>query len=112
VVFAAFHGALVAAFGQAGLVGSFFVLALQFASSGILLPVEILAPVFASLSPYLPLTWASSGFQQILTGGSSAIATGSVIALILFGVASLVVALVALRRSRRTAVIGLLAPAA
>jgi len=109
--FTAFHAALWAAFGRAGLVGSFLVLALQLAASGVILPVEALAPGAAWISPYLPLSWATTGLQQVITSGSAGLTAGSVIGLALFGAACVVVAAAVLRRTRRNAVLGMLAPA-
>lgn len=109
VVFTAFHLALVAAVGRAGLIVSFLVLAVQFAASGVLLPVEFLAPFFGAISPFLPLGWATAGLQQILTAGSAAVIAGAVVPLILFGIGSLLLGRAVLARSRRRALVNRLA---
>jgi putative membrane protein len=106
--FTAFHAALTIAFGRAGLIASFILLALQLAAAGLVLPTELLAPPFAAISPFLPLSWATTGMQQILTSGSGAAVAGSAAALLVFGALSVGLAAVALRRTRRAAAIGLL----
>lgn len=110
--FTAFHAALAIAFGRPGLIGSFVVLAVQLAALGSIVPVEALAPPFAAVSPYLPLTWATSGLQQIITSGSAAEALGMGGALFVFGAGSVLIATIALGRTRRAVALGLLPSAA
>jgi putative membrane protein len=105
--FTAFHAALTVAFGRPGLIGSFIALALQLAALGIV-PTEALAPPFAAISPYLPLTWATTGLQQIITSGSASTAIGMAIALLAFGAVSVLAAAIALGRTRRAVALGLL----
>jgi putative membrane protein len=105
--FTAFHYLLTIGLGRAGLVISLFLLALQIAATGALFPTQLLSAPFQAISPYLPLSWATTGMQQIVTGGSASVAIGSAVALVVFGVASVLVALLAIRRTRRATALGL-----
>ncbi len=107
LAFTAFHAALTIAFGRPGLIGSFIVLAVQLAAMGIV-PTEALAPPFAAISPYLPLTWATTGLQQIITSGSASVVVGMAVALLAFGALSAAFAAFALGRTRRAVALGLL----
>jgi len=109
--FTAFHYLLTIGLGRGGLVISLLLLALQLAAAGAIFPVEVLTAPFRWISPYLPLTWAVSGMQQIITGGSAGVAIGAGAALLAFGAASVAVAGLAIRRTRRAGALGLLAPA-
>ena len=104
--FTAFHYLLTIGFGRAGLLISLFLLALQIAVVGIF-PVQLLSAPFQWISPFLPLTWATTGMQQIVTGASAGTAIGSAVALLLFGLASVLVANLAIRRTRRARALGL-----
>jgi putative membrane protein len=104
--FTAFHYLLTIGLGRAGLIISLFLLALQIAAVGVA-PLQLLSAPFQAISPYLPLSWAVNGMQQIVTGGSAASAIGSAVALLAFGLASVVVANLAIRRTRRAAALGL-----
>ena len=110
--FTAFHYLLTIGFGRAGLVISLFLLALQIAAVGGFYPVELLAAPFRAISPFLPLSWATAGMQQIVTGGDAGTAIGASLALLAFGLASVVVAGLAIRRTRRAASLGLVPGAA
>ncbi len=102
----AFHYLLTIGFGRAGLLISLFLLALQIAVIGVF-PVQLLSAPFQWISPFLPLTWATTGMQQIVTGASAGTAIGSAVALLLFGLASVLVANLAIRRTRRAGALGL-----
>ena len=104
--FTAFHYLLTIGLGRAGLLISLFMLALQIAAVGVA-PLQLLSAPFQAISPFLPLSWAVNGMQQIVTGGSAASAIGSAVALLAFGLGSVVVANVAIRRTRRAAALGL-----
>jgi putative membrane protein len=104
--FTAFHYLLTIGLGRAGLIISLFLLALQIAAVGIA-PLQVLTTPFQAISPFLPLSWAVTGMQQIVTGGSAASAIGSAVALLAFGLASVVVANLAIRRTRRATALGL-----
>ena len=105
--FTAFHYLLTIGLGRAGLIISLFLLALQIAAAGVA-PLQLLTAPFQAISPFLPLSWAVNGMQQIVTGGSAASAIGSAVALLAFGLASVVVANLAIRRTRRASALGLL----
>jgi len=104
--FTAFHYLLTIGLGRAGLIISLFLLALQIAAVGIA-PLQVLTTPFQAISPFLPLSWAVTGMQQIVTGGSAASAIGSAVALLAFGLASVVLANLAIRRTRRATALGL-----
>ena len=104
--FTAFHYLLTIGLGRAGLIISLFLLALQIAAAGVA-PLQLLSPPFEAISPFLPLSWAVNGMQQIVTGGSAGSAIGSAVALLAFGLASVVVANLAIRRTRRATALGL-----
>jgi putative membrane protein len=104
--FTAFHYLLTIGLRRAGLIISLFLLALQIAAIGVA-PLQLLSGPFQAISPFLPLSWAVNGMQQIITGGSAASAIGSAVALLAFGLASVVVANLAIRRTRRAAALGL-----
>ncbi len=99
--FTAFHYLLTIGLGRGGLVVSLFVLAVQVTATGGLYPVQLLAAPFQWVSPLLPLTYGVAGMQGIIAGGASGPVMGAVAVLALFGAASGVVALLAVRRTRR-----------
>ena len=105
--FTAFHYLLTIGFGRGGLVVSLFALAVQITATGGLYPVQMLAAPFQWVSPFLPLTYGVSGMQGIIAGGSASQIWGAAGALALFGIASALVALVAIRRTRRAKALGL-----
>ena len=104
--FTAFHYLLTIGLGRAGLIISLFLLAVQIAAIGVA-PLQLLSPPFEAISPFMPLSWAVNGMQQIVTGGSAASAIGSAVALLAFGLASVVVANLAIRRTRRAGALGM-----
>jgi putative membrane protein len=105
--FTAFHYLLTIGLGRAGLVVSLFVLAVQVTATGGLFPVELLAAPFQWISPLLPLTYGVSGMQGIIAGGASGPILASSVLLLLFGVGSALISLVAIRRTRRARALGL-----
>lgn len=105
VAFTAFHYWLTSALGRAGLVVSLFAIAIQVTSTGGLYPIELLAGPFQLISPLLPLTYAVDGMQAIIAGGSAAPVLAAAVALVAFGVVSALLALVAVRRSRRASAV-------
>jgi putative membrane protein len=107
VAFTAFHYLLTIGLGRGGLIVSLLLLAVQITSTGGLYPVELLAKPFQIVSPFLPLTYGISGMQGILTGGSSGPVATAVIVLGLFAIACILLALVAIRRTRRATALGL-----
>ncbi len=70
--------------------------------------MQLLSAPFQWINPYLPLSWATTGMQQIVTGGSAGLAIGSAFALLSFGLASVAVAAFAIRRTRRAGALGML----
>jgi putative membrane protein len=106
--FTAFHYLLTVGLGRAGLVVSLFVVAIQVTSTGGLYPIELLSTPFQWISPLLPLTYGVSGMQAIIAGGSAADAVSAAVVLLGFAVGSVALALLAIRRTRRAAAIGLL----
>ncbi|CAN5279457.1 YhgE/Pip domain-containing protein [soil metagenome] len=107
IAFTAFHYLLTIGLGRGGLIVSLLLLAVQITSTGGLYPVELLAKPFQMVSPFLPLTYGISGMQGILTGGPSGPVVTAVIVLALFAIACLLIALVAIRRTRRATALGL-----
>lgn len=106
--FTAFHYLLTVGLGRAGLVVSLFVVAIQVTSTGGLYPIELLSTPFQWISPLLPLTYSVSGMQAILAGGSAGEAIGAAVVLIGFAAVSVILSLLAIRRTRRAGAIGLL----
>lgn len=107
LAFTAFHYLLTIGLGRAGLVVSLFLLAVQVTSTGGVYPIELLASPFQAISPFLPLTWAVDGMQGIIAGGSVGGVLGSAAVLLAFGVASTLLALAAIRRTRRAEALGI-----
>lgn len=107
LAFTAFHYLLTVALGRAGLVVSLFALAIQLTSTGGIYPIQLLATPFQIISPLMPLTYAVNGMQGILTGGDPSGVVASALILLGFGVGSVLLALLAVRRSRRADAIGL-----
>jgi putative membrane protein len=106
LAFTAFHHLLTVAFGRAGLVISLFLLAVQITATGGLYPIQVLSEPFQAISPFLPLTYGVSGMQAIISGGSAAPILTAAVALVVFGGLSVLLALVAVRRSRSARSLG------
>lgn len=102
LAFTAFHYLLTIGLGKAGLVVSLFVLAIQVTSTGGLYPIQLLAAPFQWISPLLPLTYGVQGMQGIIAGGDPGVVIGAAVTLLAFGIGSVLVALLAIRRTRRT----------
>jgi putative membrane protein len=112
VAFTAFHYLLTIGLGRAGLVVSIFLLAIQITSTGGLYPIQLLATPFQFISPFLPLTYGVRGMEAIISNSGAGSAIGAAVALLAFGIGSLIVALFAVRRVRRARALGLVsAPA-
>jgi putative membrane protein len=112
LAFTAFHYLLTIGLGKAGLVVSLFVLAVQVTSTGGLYPIQLLAAPFQWISPLLPLTYGVQGMQGIIAGGDAGAVVGAAVTLLAFGVGSVLVALLAIRRTRRTQNLMMAAPRA
>ncbi|MCU1514292.1 MAG: YhgE/Pip protein [Microbacteriaceae bacterium] len=111
LAFTAFHYLLTIGFGRAGLVVSLLALAIQVTSTGGLYPVQLLATPFQWISPLLPLTYGVQGMQGIIAGGDAGPVLGAAFTLLAFGVGSVLVSLLAIRRTRRAQALGLTAAA-
>jgi len=109
--FTAFHQLLTIGLGRAGLVISLLLVSLQLASVGVILPSQALAGPFSWLGSIMPLGWATTGLQQIVAGGDAGVAVGAAVGLAAFGLLSLLVSRLAIRRTRRANALGLLLPA-
>ena len=105
--FTAFHYLLTIGLGRAGLVVSLFVLAVQVTSTGGIYPIELLSSPFRVVSPLLPLTYAVDGMQGILSGGNPGGVVAAALTLLAFGAGSTILALLAIRRTRRASALGL-----
>ena len=110
--FTAFHYLLTIGLGRGGLVVSLFVLAVQVTSTGGIYPIELLSKPFQLVSPFLPLTYAVDGMQGIIAGGNPGSVITSALVLLGFGAASTIIALFAIRRTRRATALGLVSPRA
>jgi len=86
---------------------SLFLLAVQVTSTGGVYPIQLLSTPFQLVSPFLPLTYAVDGMQNIISAGDVGTVISSALVLLGFGVASVIVALFAIRRTRNAAAIGL-----
>jgi putative membrane protein len=111
LAFTAFHQFLTTAFGRVGAVVSLVLLALQLAATGGLYPIELLSGPFQAISAISPMTYAVSGIQSILTGGSAGTVLTAALFLAGMLVVSILLALVALARRRRPVEIGWVVPA-
>ncbi|MFM9876262.1 MAG: YhgE/Pip family protein [Rhodoglobus sp.] len=107
IAFTAFHYLLTIGLGRAGLIVSLFLLAVQITSTGGIYPIELLSTPFQVVSPFLPLTYAVGGMQNILAGGDPGGVLAAAAVLAAFGIGSTVLALFAIRRTRRAGAIGL-----
>lgn len=72
VVFLLIIFALSRAFGDAGKGFAMILLAVQFASSGGLLPVELTGRVYMDISPFLPMTWVVKAMRAAMFGAFEA----------------------------------------
>ena len=108
LAFTAFHVLLTLTFGRRGLVVSLLLFAVQLIATGGIYPIQVVAPVFQVLSPALPMTHAVAGVQAIISGGSLTPLIGASAYLVIFGLASVLLSLAAVGRSRRAARLGLL----
>jgi len=112
LAFTTFHQLLTVGLGRAGLVISLLLVSLQVATAGGLLPSQALAGPFAWLGQLMPLGWASTALQQIVTGGDVGLALGCAFGLAVFGGLSMLASRLVIRRARRASVLRMLLPAA
>jgi putative membrane protein len=107
LAFTAFHYLLTIGLGRAGLVVSIFLLAVQITSTGGLYPIQLLSGPFQFISPFLPLTYGVRGMQAIISNSGAGSAITAALVLVAFGVGSLLVGMLAVRRVRRARALGL-----
>jgi putative membrane protein len=105
--FTAFHYLLTLWLGRLGLVVSLLLVAIQITATGGLYPIELLAAPFQGISPLLPLTYGVQAMQGIISGGDVAAIGMSVVALVAFGLVSVLLSLAAIRRTRVAGRLGL-----
>jgi putative membrane protein len=110
IAFTAFHYLLTIGLGRGGLVVSLFLLAVQVTSTGGLYPLQLLAKPFQAISPFLPLTYGVQGMQGIIAGGDVGPVVAAAVTMLAFAVGSVLISLLAIRRTRRARALGL-APA-
>jgi putative membrane protein len=108
LAFTAFHLVLTFGLGRAGSVVSLFLLAVQVTSVGGVYPIQLVAEPFQWISPVLPLTYGVSGMQAIVSGASATPVLTASVVLVVVGVVSVLLAVVAVGRSRRAVPFGLL----
>jgi putative membrane protein len=101
LAFTAFHYLLTIGLGRAGLVISLLLLAIQVTSTGGLYPIQLLAAPFQWVSPLLPLSYGVQGMQAIIAGADVGTVVSAALTLLGFGVGSVLLALLAIRRTRR-----------
>ena len=86
LVFLCLIFALVHLFGDIGKLVAVLLLVVQMSAAGALLPIELTAPLFQALHPWLPLTWVVRAFRASMFGaydgawasaGAVALATGA-----------------------------------
>lgn len=111
LAFTALHAALTLALGRGGLVVSLLLLAVQLVATGGLIPVAALADPFPALSAILPMTYAVDGMQALFAGGDPARVATAVGVMVMLGIGSLIVARLAVGRSRRREALATFAPA-
>ncbi|MFD2169515.1 YhgE/Pip domain-containing protein [Tumebacillus lipolyticus] len=78
-------------FGQAGMLFNIIALSLQLASSGTMLPRELLSDTFYAIGNYLPATYAVLGDSNLLFGGTGT--AGAVTGLLWITLAALLIAM-------------------
>jgi putative membrane protein len=67
----------------------------------------MLAAPFQAISPFLPLTYGVAGMQGIIAGGDVGPVVSAALTLLGFGLASVLVSFVVIRRIRRAQALGL-----
>jgi putative membrane protein len=99
--FTALHYLLAVAFPRVGPLVSLFLLAVQITATGSFYPIEVLAPVFRDISPFLPLTHAVNGLHLLIAGGPVGSLIGAVLYLVALTLLSTLGSLLALQHLRR-----------
>lgn len=101
ISFVLLHQGLAALTGRFAWLISLALLALQILAAGVVLPALFVPDWVLTLGSVLPLSQAISGAQEVITGGSLANVTASILWLIVTGVLGLVLTLFAVARGRR-----------
>jgi putative membrane protein len=94
LVFLSFIFALVHLFGDAGKMAAVLLLVVQMSAAGALLPIELSAPAFQAVHPWLPLTWVVRAFRASLFGAFDGAWVGAVAVALAAGAAALMLATV------------------
>jgi putative membrane protein len=83
---------LVHLLGDVGKLVTVLLLVVQMSAAGALLPVELTAPVFQALHPWLPLTWVVRTYRASLFGAYDGASSDAWLAMLATGVAALALA--------------------
>ncbi|MCI2959100.1 YhgE/Pip family protein [Agromyces atrinae] len=102
LAFTALHYVLTVWLGRAGLIVSLVLLTLQIIAAGGLYPVEMLSAPVQFVSPLLPLTWAVSGMQAIISGAGGAAASAALLVVLALVAALIALAVVGNKRGARS----------
>ncbi|NYD65672.1 YhgE/Pip family protein [Agromyces atrinae] len=102
LAFTAVHYVLTVWLGRAGLIVSLVLLTLQIIAAGGLYPVEMLSAPVQFVSPLLPLTWAVSGMQAIISGAGGAAASAALLVVLALVAALIALAVVGKKRGARS----------
>ena len=92
LVFLSFIFAFVHLFGDAGKMAAVLLLVVQMSAAGALLPIELSAPLFQAVHPWLPLTWVVRAFRASLFGAYDGAWVSAGAVALLAGVAALAAA--------------------
>ncbi|TDB80095.1 YhgE/Pip domain-containing protein [Micromonospora sp. KC721] len=87
--------------GPAGRLAALALLMLQLTSSGGTYPVQTSPGFFQVIHPYLPMTYVVQGLRHTINGGPAATVVTGALVVTGFGVAALLLTVVAARRARR-----------
>ncbi|KLU60339.1 chromosome partition protein Smc [Peptococcaceae bacterium CEB3] len=97
LTFTAIMELLVVAAGMVGRFAAIVLLMLQLTSSGGTFPLELVPKFFRVISPFLPMTYATAGLRQIISGSSVLPLGTDLMVLTGFGLVSLALAVLATR---------------
>jgi putative membrane protein len=94
LVFVCLIFAFVHLFGDIGKLAVVLLLVVQMSAAGTLLPIELTAPLFQAMHPWLPLTWAVRAFRASLFGAYDGACASAWAVMLATGVAALTLAVV------------------
>ena len=86
--------ALVHLFGDVGKMVAVLLLVVQMSAAGALLPIELTAPLFQAMHPWLPLTWVVHAFRASLFGAYDGAFANAWAAMLATAVAALALAVI------------------